>query len=318
MSLFRRIFFFLALNIVIFLTISVILHVLGLDQYLIGSIGFGRHPGVSAQSLNYEKLFLASLVIGFAGAFISLGLSRIMAKLFMRVKVIDPNQAHLNPVHKDLLQMVSNLANRAGLPKMPEVGYYESPEVNAFATGPSKRRSLVAVSTGLLDRMDRNEVEGVLAHEVAHIANGDMVTMTLLQGVINTFVYFLARVIAFALAKSSDNENAQPSYLVIFAFEIVFGILGMMVLAAFSRFREYRADQGGAELAGSAKMVAALKKLQVISMQPQLIEVESSPNAQQFSNLKINTKGRGITRWFRTHPPLEDRIAKLSGGSHVS
>jgi heat shock protein HtpX len=187
---------------------------------------------------------------------------------------------------------------------MPEVGVYESPEVNAFATGPSKSRSLVAVSSGLLRAMRRDEVEGVLAHEVAHIGNGDMVTMTLIQGVMNAFVMFLARIIAFALARGSrDDRDGQSSFLVVFVLQTVLGILGSMVTAWFSRQREFRADHGGATLAGRDHMLAALRRL---AANRELVD----PRHQELATAKINGT-QGWMALFSTHPPLETRIAAL-------
>src|SRR5205809_2407674 len=225
----KRILLFLAVNTLVVLTISLVLSLLGVPSY----VGSGR----------YGALMVFCLVWGMAGAFISLALSRLMAKWFMGVEVIDPRTS--DPDLQELVQMVHGLAQRARLPAMPEVGIYDSPEVNAFATGPSRTRSLVAVSRGLLQAMRRAELEGVLAHEIAHIANGDMVTMTLLQGVINAFVMFLARVLAFAISQamsSRDNDNRGNNWFVQFmliqVFQIVFSVLGFLVLARFSRWRE--------------------------------------------------------------------------------
>ena len=198
---------------------------------------------------------------------------------------------------------VHRLAQAANLPEMPEVGWYPSPEVNAFATGPTKSRALVAVSAGLLEKMDRAEVEGVLGHEIAHIANGDMVTMTLVQGVINALVMFLARVIAFFLANRGRDSNAAPSYFVVFILEIALSALGMIAVAAFSRYREYRADAGGAELAGRQKMISALEALQRTTRLVDLTGKES------LATLKIS--GKRKFSLFSTHPPLEERIARL-------
>ena len=186
---------------------------------------------------------------------------------------------------------------------MPEVGVYNSPEVNAFATGPSKSRSLVAVSSGLLRSMRRDEVEGVLAHEVAHIANGDMVTMTLLQGIVNAFVMFLARIIAYALTSrgSRDDQGAAPSFLLVMMLELVLGALGMIVVAWFSRQREFRADHGGASLAGKSSMLNALRRL---GAGRELID----PRHEALATMKISGKWTGL---FSTHPPLEQRIAVL-------
>ncbi len=204
---------------------------------------------------------------------------------------------------------------------MPEVGIFESSDVNAFATGPSKNNSLVAVSSGLLQRMNREEVEGVLGHEVAHIANGDMVTMTLLQGVINAFVMFFARIIAFAISNAlrSNNDNGEKSeglgtfahMMVVMVLEIVFGILGSLVVASFSRFREFRADAGGSRLAGKDKMIAALKALKTVVEMPQRAEAPQANNA--IKCLQISSRGSFI-QLFSTHPSLDARISALQKG----
>jgi heat shock protein HtpX len=236
------------------------------------------------------------------GAFISLQMSRFIAKRATGVQLVDGRSG--NEALDWLYATVARLTQQANLP-MPEVGVYDSPEVNAFATGPSKSRSLVAVSSGLLRSMRRDEVEGVLAHEVAHIANGDMVTMTLLQGVINAFVMFFARVVAFAIASRGerDDRGGGVSYIVIFMLEIVFGILGSLVTAWFSRQREFRADRGGATLAGRERMLAALQRL---ASNRELVDTSH----QALATLKINGT-RGWMVFFSTHPPLEARIAAL-------
>jgi heat shock protein HtpX len=195
---------------------------------------------------------------------------------------------------------------------MPQVGVYDSPDVNAFATGPTKKRSLVAVSTGLLRKMDRDEVEGVLGHEISHIANGDMVTMTLLQGVVNAFVMFLARVLAFAIVQALRRDDSEGmSYGIYFAVQIVLEIvlmfLGMIVVASFSRFREFRADKGGAHLAGREKMIRALEKLR------RDVEAVQENRQPALQTLQISSRS-GMMRLFSTHPPLEDRIARLQQG----
>lgn len=297
MGWFKRIGLFLVVNILVVTTVSVILNVLGVRPYL------------NAQGLDYASLAIFCLVWGMAGSFISLGLSRIMAKRMMGVRVIDPNTS--NAEEMDLVRLVHGLSVKAGLPKMPEVGVYDSPEVNAFATGPTKARSLVAVSRGLLQKMNRAELEGVLGHEVAHIANGDMVTMTLLQGVVNAFVMFLARAIAFAIAhmgRDRDEEHgvAYGSYFIVqFILEIVFMILGSMVVAWFSRHREFKADAGGAGLAGRRKMIDALSGLR---RNYELIDPRTQPALKSF---KISNRTSGFMRLFSTHPPLEERIARL-------
>jgi len=270
----------------------------------------------------YGSLAVLCAIMGTGGAFISLLISRWMAKVMMGVEVIDPNTN--DPDERSLLSMVENLTRTAGIP-MPEVGVYHSPEINAFATGPSKNQALVAVSSGLLRNMRRGQVEGVLAHEVSHIANGDMVTMTLLQGVINAFVMFLAYILAFAVSQamsSRDDEGRRGGgnsfflqFILVQLFQFVFSILGYMVVAAFSRWREYRADAGGARLAGRQNMVDALKGLK--SLQEQRVrndEEEVQPQGQAqpaFQAFMISGKPNGFMLLFSTHPPLEERIARL-------
>lgn len=297
MAFMKRIFLFSLVNIAMVVTISAVLAVLGVGPYL------------NRSGLDYNSLALFCLVWGMGGAFISLLLSRVMAKWMMGVRVIDPQ----NPGQfSDLVQTVHHLARAARLPSMPEVGVYESPEVNAFATGPSKSRSLVAVSTGLLRTMNRDEVEGVLGHEVAHISNGDMVTMTLIQGVVNAFVMFLARIAAFAisnaLASRNDREDSRASpfvfHLTTFVFEILLGVIGAMIVAWFSRAREFRADAGGATYAGREKMRAALQRLSTYSER-----IDTSQAA--LATLKISGKTGGLMALLSTHPPLEERIRRL-------
>ena len=291
----KRILLFLATNLLVILTLSVVLRVLGIQPYL------------TRQGIDYQSLAAFCLVWGMGGALISLALSRIIAKTAMGVQVIDPATA--DPAAQQLLQTVGNLTRGAGIP-MPQVGIYQSEDINAFATGPTKNRSLVAVSTGLLRKLDNAETEGVLGHEITHIANGDMVTMTLLQGVVNAFVMFLARVIAFALAQAmrrDDNEGMSYGlyFVVQFALEIVFMILGSLVVMAFSRHREFRADAGGAHLAGREKMVSALEALRR--------DVENlDPRAQPaVASMKISSRGGLFGRLGASHPPLEERIARL-------
>jgi heat shock protein HtpX len=304
MAFAKRIFLFLALNFVIYFTISVLLNVLGIRPYL------------TANGIDDPQLFAFCLVWGMGGAFISLALSRVIAKWMMGVQIIDPRTN--DPTLSELVQTIHNLARSAHLPAMPEVGIYDSPEVNAFATGPTKSRALVAVSTGLLNRMRGGEIEGVLGHEITHVANGDMVTMTLLTGVVNAFVMFLSRVIAFALEQAMrgnddrDRGYRGPSFMffiVQFVLEIVFMILGSMVVNAFSRWREYRADAGGARLAGRGNMIAALQSLQ------RTYEMVD-PNIQPaVAALKISSRPRGIGMLFASHPSLEDRIARLQSAT---
>ncbi|HCC46519.1 MAG TPA: protease HtpX [Elusimicrobia bacterium] len=290
MAFAKRIGIFLGVNLLIILTLSITLNLLGVGHYF------------TARGIDFRSLLVFCLVWGMGGAFISLALSRVLAKWMMGVKVIDPNTTDSG--QRELVVMVHRLAQAANLPEMPEVGWYPSPEVNAFATGPTKSRALVAVSAGLLEKMSMAEVEGVLGHEIAHVANGDMVTMTLVQGVINALVMFLARVIAFFLAnRGRDGESSAPSYFVIFLLEMVLSFFGMIAVAAFSRYREYRADAGGAELAGRQKMISALEALQRSSRLVDLTGKES------LATLKISNKPKFAL--FSTHPPLEERIARL-------
>jgi heat shock protein HtpX len=284
----KRILLFVVTNLAIMVTLSIVLQILGVTGY------------VDADGINIGALMLFCLLWGMGGAFLSLLMSRAIAKMAMGVKLVDGRTGH--PDLDWLYQTVQRLTQQAQLP-MPEVGVYESPEVNAFATGPSRRKSLVAVSAGLLRAMRREEIEGVLAHEVAHIQNGDMVTMTLIQGVVNAFVMFLARIIAFGVRQSTDERNAYfLSFLVMIVLQIVFGIFGMMIVAWFSRAREFRADAGGATLAGRGNMIAALRRLVDTR---QLVD-KSEP---ALATLKIS----GGRAWalLSTHPPLEVRIKAL-------
>ena len=222
----------------------------------------------------------------------------------MNVQVLNPNTS-LPTEERILVEKVHQLSRAAGLTKMTEVGIYHSPEVNAFATGPSKKRSLIAVSTGLLEEMDDYAVEGIIAHEVAHIANGDMVTMTLLQGVVNTFVVFLARIVAWTVARFVKEDIAPiVHFLSIIVFQIAFSILGSLVVYAYSRNREFHADHDGAELGGKDKMIHALQMLKVYSNR---IQHEQQPT---IATLKINNRNK--FRVFSTHPDLDERIQRLN------
>ena len=284
----KRVILFLLTNLAVVLTLSVVLSVLGVNRYAGGT----------------GNLAVFCLVWGMGGAFISLAISRMVAKASMGIHLVDSSSA--GGTEAWLFQTVERLTRQANLP-MPQVGIYDSPEVNAFATGPSKSRSLVAVSSGLLRSMRQNEVEGVLAHEVAHIANGDMVTMTLLQGVMNAFVMFLARIIAMALRGNSRDDRGHGygggNFMVVFLLEMVLGIAGSIVTAWFSRQREFRADYGGAVLAGRSNMVAALKRL---AGTQQLID----PGHEALATMKISGLPKAMSL-FSTHPPLEVRIAAL-------
>ena len=298
----KRILLVVLTNILVIVTLTIVIGILS------------RVFGINLYGNTYTSLFLLCFVWGMGGAFISLAMSRFMAKWMMGVHVINPNNSG---EYQNLVNTVHNLARKAKLPAMPEVGVYESPEVNAFATGPSKSKSLVAVSTGLLQHMNRDQIEGVLGHEITHIANGDMVTMTLIQGVINAFVMFFARIVAFAISTALRNRDDNRgggfwmNYLLISVLEVVFGLLGFIVVARFSRWREFRADQGGATYAGRGKMISALRQLQLF--------YGKTPETQQQGNaamatLKISGKQGGFLSLMATHPPLEERVARLQAG----
>jgi len=294
----KRILLFLLTNILVIATISIVASLLGLHSYL------------TPYGINYQQLAAFCLLWGMGGAFISLLMSKFVAKMAMGVTIINPKAASGH--ERELVDIIHTLARKAGLRKMPEVGIYHSSEVNAFATGPSRNNSLVAVSSGLLNSMNRHEVEGVLGHEISHIANGDMVTMTLVQGVVNAFALFLSRIIAYGIsvAMSRDNERSgEFSYftymLLTFVFDILLTLLGSILVAAYSRWREYRADQGGARLAGRDKMIDALRRLQGASD----IEDDRAPS---LAALKIS-QHKSWLAIFSSHPPLEKRIARLEG-----
>ena len=296
MSMLKRVFFFGLVNIAMIVMIQVVMRVLGVEPYL------------QANGLNYEALAIFCLLWGSIASFISLQMSKWMVKRAMGVKIVEQNGPY-----SELVTKVHQLARAAHLPKMPEVGIYDSPEVNAFATGPSKSNSLVAVSTGLLNRMNSQEVEGVLAHEVSHIANGDMVTMALVQGVVNAFTMFLARVAAFAVQnflRSDDDRGGAGGFsyfITVIIFDILFGILGSIVVAWFSRMREFRADAGAARLAGRSSMIAALQRLQNEYANNRF----EKDGDQAIAALKISSKPLGFRALFSTHPSLESRIARL-------
>lgn len=292
--MFKRFGWFFLVNILIIVTLSVVTSLLGVNRYL------------TANGINYTALLGFCLVWGMGGAFISLALSRIAAKWMMRIEVLDPNASGEAGW---VVRKVHELARAANLPAMPEVGIYDSPDINAFATGPTKSRSLVAVSSGLLRNMNQDQIEGVLAHEVAHIQNGDMVTMTLLQGIINAFVMFIARVAAFFIGQTIKNDDARywAQFAITIVLEIALSLLGMIALSYFSRQREFRADAGAARLAGREKMVGALEVLQRAFGRIETHEPES------IAAFKISSKPKGFGALFATHPPLAERIARLQG-----
>ncbi|MGB7482000.1 MAG: protease HtpX [Burkholderiaceae bacterium] len=287
----KRIFLFLATNIAVLAVMSIVLSLLGVDRFLSGT------------GLNLPMLLVFSLVVGFTGSIISLLISKPMAKWSTGARVID---APSSSTELWLVDTVGKLAQRAGI-AMPEVAIYEG-EANAFATGAFKNSALVAVSTGLLESMTREEVEAVLGHEVAHVANGDMVTMTLIQGVVNTFVVFLSRVVGYAVDRAlskGDNDSPGIGYMAtVLVSQIVFGIAASMIVAWFSRHREFRADAGSAKLLGSPQpMVRALARLGGVAA-PEMPE--------SLAALGINDKP-GFMSLFSSHPPIEARIAALRG-----
>ncbi|MET0071415.1 MAG: protease HtpX [Candidatus Thiodiazotropha sp.] len=285
-----RIALFLGTNLAILMLISITFRLLGIEGLLLEN-------GVD---LNINALLVYSAVIGFSGSFISLFISKWMAKRSMGVKVIE---TPANEIERWLVGTVERQAQQAGI-GMPEVGLFNHASPNAFATGWNKNSALVAVSSGLLQQMNRDEVEAVLAHEVSHVANGDMVTLSLIQGVVNTFVVFLSRIIGHTVDRLvfKTERGYGPGYFIVSMIaEFVLGILAMTIVMWFSRWREFRADRGGAELAGRGKMIAALKRLQ------QAHEPESLP--EEMAAFAISA-GK-VQKLFASHPPLESRIAAL-------
>jgi heat shock protein HtpX len=285
-----RILLFLATNIAIMIAISIIFSVLGLKGAL------------DSQGINLDltSLLAMSAVIGMTGSVISLFMSKWMAKNAMGVVVIGQAQ---NQTEQWLMSTVSRLANQAGI-GMPEVGIFDAPEPNAFATGASRNNALVAVSTGLLQTMNPEEVEAVIGHELSHVANGDMITMTLMQGVVNTFVYFFATIIGYVVDRAvfkTERGYGPAYYITQMIAQFALSILASMLVMWFSRYREFRADAGGARLAGREKMISALQALQRSQLPAQL--------PGELAAFGIN--GGGVQRLFMSHPPLEERIAAL-------
>ncbi|EIT69630.1 protease HtpX [Hydrocarboniphaga effusa] len=291
----KRIALFLITNLAVMLVLSVVASLLGVNRYL------------TANGLNFGALLAFCAIFGFGGSIISLLMSKWVAKRSVGAQVITEPR---NSAEMWLLQTVERQARAAGI-GMPEVAVYDAPEPNAFATGANKNAALVAVSTGLMRSMNQDEVEAVLGHEISHIANGDMVTLTLIQGVVNTFVMFLARVIGYFVDSmlSGRNQNESRSsigfgyYITVFVLEIVFGILASMIVAWFSRQREFRADRGGAHLAGKRKMISALQKLGGAA-------ASTLPPQQMAFGI-----AGGVKEWFSTPPPIEKRIAALQAAT---
>ena len=288
-----RIGLFLATNLAIMLLISVVFQLLGLEGIL----------AANGVDLNLQALVVMSGIIGFGGSIISLLMSRWMAKRSMGVHIID---RPANGTESWLLATVQRQAEKAGI-GMPEVGIFDSPTPNAFATGANRNNALVAVSSGLLQQMDRGEVEAVLGHEVSHVANGDMVTLTLIQGVVNTFVIFFSRILGHFIDRvvfKNERGLGMGYFIGSIVGQIVFSLLANIIVAWFSRRREFRADAGGADLAGRNKMIGALRRLQSAQ--------SAQPLPSEFAAFGIS--GGGLKELFSTHPPLEVRIQALQSG----
>jgi heat shock protein HtpX len=293
----KRIFLLIATNLAVMVVLTIVVRLLGLDRWLY------------AEGTDLPSLLTWAAIFGFGGSFISLALSKWMAKTTMGVQVIENPTT---PAERWLVETVAAHARAAGI-GMPEVGVFDSPEPNAFATGARRDAALVAVSTGLLHRMNEREVQAVLGHEITHVANGDMVTLTLIQGVVNTFVLFLSRIVGNivdrTLFRTGDGRGPGPAYFIcVLVSQIVLGFFASLIVLAFSRWREFRADRGGAKLAGKESMIAALEELKSAH--------EPLP-AQQFANFGIagGRAGGGLARLLMSHPPLDERIAALRAAS---
>ncbi len=290
----KRIMLFLGTNIAIIIVLGTVLRLLGVDRLLEADGG----------ALNYQSLLIFAAVFGMGGSFLSLAISKWMAKRAMGVKIIE------TPSHEGeqwLLDTVSRQAQAAGI-GMPEVGVYDSPQVNAFATGMSRNNALVAVSTGLMRTMTRDEVEAVLAHEVSHVRNGDMVTLALIQGVVNTFVIFFARIIGHFVDRvvfKNERGHGPGFWIVTIIAEIVLAVLASVIVMWFSRQREFRADAGAAELSSRESMIAALQRLGGTP------PAEDLPDQMEAFGISGRIARGGLKRWFMSHPPIEERIAAL-------
>jgi heat shock protein HtpX len=290
----KRVFLFVATNIAVLVVLSIVCKLLGVDRMLEQSGG----------GLNFQGLLIMSAVFGMGGAFISLAISKWMALRSTGAQVITQPR---NSSESWLLATVQRQAQAAGI-GMPDVAIFDSPEPNAFATGMNKNKALVAVSTGLLQNMKQDEVEAVLGHEVSHVANGDMVTLTLVQGVLNTFVIFLSRVIGQIIDRAvfkNERGNGIGSFMTVIVLQILLGFLASMIVCWFSRQREFRADAGGAQLAGRNKMIGALERLKAAHGLPSMLP-------QQMTAFGI--RGGRMAKLFSTHPPLDARIAALQAG----
>jgi heat shock protein HtpX len=289
----KRIFLFILTNIAVLLVISITLRLLGVDRVLDQS-----------GAINFNALIVLSAVIGFSGSIVSLLMSKWMAKQSVGAQVIENPQ---DPTERWLVDTVRRQADAAGI-GMPEVAIYDAPDVNAFTTGWNRNNALVAVSTGLLHGMSKDEIEAVLAHEISHVANGDMVTLALIQGVVNTFVVFFAKLFGILVDRvllKNDGRNGPGigAFVAEMVAQVVLGILASIVVMWFSRQREFRADAGGANLAGRQKMIAALQRLKAN-------HEEAAALPKNMSAMAISSGG-GMSKLFMTHPPLEERIEAL-------
>jgi heat shock protein HtpX len=292
--MFKRIALFVATNLAVIVLLTSVCHVLGIDQW------------AAQRGMGIGGLIVFASVFGMGGAFVSLAISKWMAKMSTGAKVITEPR---NESERWLLETVRRHAEKAGI-GMPEVGVYDAPEMNAFATGMSRNNALVAVSTGLLQQMDREQVSAVLGHEIGHVANGDMVTLTLIQGVLNTLVIVLARVVGRVVdswlsgGRDRDGEGGMGYFVVVMVLQIVFGLFASIIVMWFSRWREFRADAAGANLAGRASMISALQRLSANHGDTTL------PQTIQAFGISGHL-ATGLKRLFMSHPPIEERIAAL-------
>jgi heat shock protein HtpX len=288
----KRIILFLATNLAIVLVLSIVAQLLGIDRWL------------AAQGSSLSGLLVFAALFGFSGSLISLALSKWMAVRTMGVQIIDPQSA--NSAEQRLLNTVRGLAQHAGI-GMPEVGIFDSPTPNAFATGPRRDNALVAVSSGLLARMNDRELNAVLGHEITHVSNGDMVTLALIQGVVNTFVIVLSRIVGNIVDRAvfrSDRGQGPGYFISVIVAQLVLGVLASIIVLWFSRQREFRADRGGAKLAGTDSMIAALERLKSV-------HEEALPSHLEAFGIATGKVSTGLARLFMSHPPLDERIAAL-------
>ena len=287
----KRVLLFIVTNIAVVVVLSIVISVLGVDRFL------------AANGINYLSLLIFAGIFGFGGSFISLAISKWMAKRATGAQVIVQPRSDAEIW---LVDTVKKLASQAGI-GMPEVAVFDSDSPNAFATGMNKDKALVAVSTGLLRTMKRDEVEAVIGHEISHVANGDMITLSLIQGVVNTFVIFIARIVGYFVDRvilKNEEGRGLGFFITTIVAEIVFGILASVIVMWFSRKREYAADAGGAKLAGTGSMIAALQSLQRSAYEP-------LPDQMKAFGIAGKPSKHGLKLLFMTHPPLEDRIEAL-------